>query len=131
MGTKTAHFPPLPSGEGRGEGELRTIPVSQAFNVAQPPSAVFRRRRKSLHKKLFENVWPSQFSLTPTRFAGSRRSARFSRRERGKKAASFALGILVLVAFCPGCTSSHPTASIVQSPVYAVPAQQLVVEVQK
>jgi hypothetical protein len=39
--------------------------------------------------------------------------------------------LLLGTLIAPGCTSSHPTASLVQSPVYSVPAQQLVTDVQK
>jgi len=116
MGTDIAHFPPLPPGEGKGE--FRKISVSKssifAFGGSEPDSAV--------PQKCSNEVRFLQSSLTPT----------LSRRERGKRAASFAIGILALGAFfCVGCTSSHPTASLVQSPVYAVPAQQLVTDVQK
>jgi hypothetical protein len=38
---------------------------------------------------------------------------------------------LLCILLSAGCTSSHQTASLVQSPVYAIPAQQLVVEVLK
>ena len=42
------------------------------------------------------------------------------------------IGFLLLVTLSTtGCSPTHPTASHVQSPVYAVPAQQLVVEVQR
>ena len=38
---------------------------------------------------------------------------------------------LLCILLSAGCTSSHQTASLVQSTVYAIPAQQLVVEVLK
>src|SRR5579859_1225305 len=34
-------FLPLPSGEGRGEGELRELSTRRSLHVAQPPSADF------------------------------------------------------------------------------------------
>src|SRR3954451_22806544 len=92
---ESAHLPPLPAGEGWGEGGLRATSPRRCFYVAQPPSAVFCRRRKFLT------------ALT--------------------SAGCLLLGTLI----APGCSSSHPTASLVQSPVYSVPAQQLVTDVQK
>lgn len=68
----------------------------------------------------------AQFPLTPALPA-------LARRERGKTGRLLgAMATVVGGMICAGCSSSRPsTTSLVQSPVYAIPAQQLVGEVQK
>src|SRR6476620_8237009 len=53
------------------------------------------------------------------------------RQQARRQMALLSMWVGFLVPLISGCSPTHPTSSLVQSPVYAVPAQQLVVEVQK